>query len=499
MTTLLKATGITKRFGGIQALNRVDFEVDKGEVHGLVGENGAGKSTLMKILTGVYQKDDGQIWFDGSELLTKNPMQCRQKGIGIVFQEPTLIRSLDVKTNIFLGRYPIRKVPGLVDWKRLRRDALVVLEELGISIDPDTPVGNLAFGKRQMIEIAKVVAHNAKLIILDEPTSALSDLEKDSLFSTIARLKQKGVSVIFISHRLPEIFEIADRITVMRDGRHIGTDYAADLTTDSLIRMMVGRTLETAPYREPDTVGEDILRVEGLNRGPVLKDVSFSLRKGEILGVFGLVGSGRTEMARALFGIDRIDSGEIWLNGQKVVIRSPVEAVKHGLGFVPESRKEHGIIPLMGSGLNITLSVLNRCTTASVISWGKQEAMAKSFINKLGIKVSGPKQAVLNLSGGNQQKVVVAKWLATNPRILILDEPTRGIDVGAKAEIHNLIIQLSKEGLSVIMISSEMEEVTRLSDRVLVLYEGRVAGILNREDLSEENLLRSIHGHLQAV
>ena len=496
---MLKATGITKRFGGIQALNGVDFEVTKGEVHALMGENGAGKSTLVKILTGVYQKDEGRILFDGSELTAKSPSQCLQKGIGIVFQEPTLIQSLDVKTNIFLGRYPPRKVPGVVNWQRLRRDTSLVLEELGVNINPDTLVGDLTFGKRQMIEIAKVIAHNAKLIILDEPTSALSDEEKDSLFRAIARLKQKGTSIIYISHRLPEIFEITDRVTVMRDGRYIGTEFTSILNSDSLIKMMVGRTLEAIPQRDGAIGSENILQVNGLGRGKVLKDIGFSLRKGELLGVFGLVGSGRTEMARALLGIDRIDSGEIWLDGQKVVIRSPVEAVKLGLGFVPESRKEHGIIPLMSSGLNITLSVLNRCSTASIINWDKQENIAQGFIKKLGIKVSGLNQPVVNLSGGNQQKVVVAKWLASNPRILILDEPTRGIDVGSKAEIHNLIIQLINEGLSVIMISSEMEEVMKLSDRVLVLYEGRVTGILNREDLSEENLLKSIHGHLHAV
>ena len=499
METLLKATGIKKRFGGILALNGVDFEVAKGEVHALIGENGAGKSTLMKILTGVYQKDEGEIWFDGSELTAKTPLQCRQKGIGIVFQEPTLIPSLDVKANIFMGRFPVAKIPGVMDWRKLRQDTAKITEELGVNIDPDIVVRDLPFGKRQMIEIAKVVAHNAKLVILDEPTSALSEEEKDNLFRIISRLKEKGTSIIYISHRLPEIFEITDRVTVMRDGQYIGTELTRNLTTDSLIKMMVGRTIDRTPLRKSVEAGEDVLKVKGLSQGKVLKDISFSLRKGEVLGVFGLVGSGRTEMARALFGIDRIDSGEIWLDNKKINVGSPVEAVKHGLGFVPESRKEHGIIPLMSNGLNITLSVLKQCSTASVINWNKQKKFATGFIKKLGIKVSGPNQPVINLSGGNQQKVVVAKWLASDPRILILDEPTRGIDVGAKSEIHNLIVQLINEGLSVIMISSEMEEVMRLSDRVLVLYEGKVSALLNQDELSEENLLKCIHGHSQAV
>ncbi len=495
MDTLLKATGISKSFGGIQALDRVNFEVAKGEVHAVVGENGAGKSTLMKILTGVYQRDEGQIWFDGAELSAKSPSQCRRSGIGIVFQEPTLIRSLDVKTNIFLGNYPYRKVPGFVNWQKLREDTCSVLEELGVTIDPDTIVSDLTFGKRQMIEIAKVIAHRAKLIILDEPTSALSDEEKDCLFGVIARLKERGTSIIYISHRLPEIFEITDRVTVMRDGRYIGTESTANLNADSLIKMMVGKALEANLHRGSVVADEDILKVKGLGRGKVLSDISFNLRKGEILGVFGLVGSGRTEMARALFGIDKIDCGEIWLDDKKVAIRSPVEAVALGLGFVPESRKEHGIIPLMASGMNITLSALGKCSAASVVNWNSQDGIARGFIKKMGIKVSSPKQAVVNLSGGNQQKVVVSKWLANNPRILILDEPTRGVDVGAKAEIHNLIVQLIKEGLSVIMISSEMEEIMRLADRVLVLYEGRVSGVLDLEELNEENLLKSIHGH----
>jgi ribose transport system ATP-binding protein len=497
MDSLLKAEGISKRFGGIQALNKVNFEVGKAEVHALVGENGAGKSTLMKIITGVYQKDEGELWFNGAQLVAKDPLHCRTMGIGIVFQEPTLIWSLDVKRNIFLGRYPTKRIPGVMNLTRLKELTCKVLEELDIDIDPDTPVGQLTFGKRQMIEIAKVMAHNAKLVILDEPTSALSEVEKENLFRIIRRVKEKGTSVIYISHRLEEIFEISDRITVLRDGNFIGTDLTENLTVNSLIKMMIGRTLGPSLNRQNMAVTEkhEIFRVEGLSRGKALKNISFNLQKGEILGISGLIGSGRTELARAIFGIDRMDSGKLYLNGQQVVIRSPIEAVRQGLGFVSESRKEQGIIPRMGTGLNISLTILGQFSKFSVVDWSQQQDNAKSFIEKLRIKVASLAEPVVNLSGGNQQKVVVAKWLASNPQILILDEPTRGIDVGAKAEIHHLIAKLAEEGLSVIIISSEMEEVIKLSDRVLVMYEGAVSRVLNREEISEENLLNCIHGH----
>lgn len=495
MDVLLKAKGVSKHFGGIQALDNIDFEVERGEIHGLVGENGAGKSTLMKIITGVYQKDEGDLWFDGSLLASKSPLQCRNLGIGMVYQESSLIRSLDVKSNIFLGKYPVRKLRGFVNWKSLKEQTQKILEELDIQIDPDIPVGQLTFGKRQMIDIAKVVAYNSKLVILDEPSSALSEDEKESLFKVMNRLKEEGTSIIYISHRLSEIFEISDKITVLRDGKLIGSDLARNLTVDSLIKMMVGHSVESGMIRQGNSHSEssEVLRVEGLSRGNVLKNISFRLHKGEILGIGGLIGSGRTELARAIFGIDRIDSGKVYVNDQQLIIDSPGVAVKHGLVLVPESRKEYGIIARMSTADNITLSTLEQFTRFSFINRSQQQKRAQNFVEKLGIKVSGLAQLVANLSGGNQQKVVLAKWLSSNPKILILDEPTRGIDVGAKGEIHRLVAKLVDEGLAVIMISSEIEEVMKLADRVLVLHEGAVAGMLNHDEISEENLLKCMH------
>lgn len=495
MDVLFKAKGISKHFGGIPVLDNVDFEVGRGEVHGLVGENGAGKSTLMKIITGVYQKDEGDLWFDGSPLSTSSPLRCRNLGIGMVYQEPSLIPSLDVKSNIFLGKYPVKKLRGFVNWKSLKEQTQKILEQLDIQIDPDIPVEQLTFGKRQMIEIAKVVAHSGKLVILDEPSSALSGEEKESLFKVINRLKEEGTSIIYISHRLSEVFEISDKVTVLRDGKLIGSDLTRNLTVDSVIKMMVGHSIEPGMMRQANSHSDDseVLRVEGLSRGKVLKNISFRLHKGEILGISGLIGSGRTELARAIFGIDRIDSGKVYLNGQQLIIHSPSEAVKHGLAFVPENRKEYGIIPRMSTGENITLTILQQLSSFSFISRSQQQKRAQNFVEKLGIKVSGLAQPVVNLSGGNQQKVVLAKWLSTNPKILILDEPTRGIDVGAKGEIHRLVAKLVDEGLAVIMISSEIEEVMKLSDRVLVLHGGAVSGMLNHDEISEENLLRCMH------
>ena len=384
-----------------------------------------------------------------------------------------------------------------MDWTCLKEQTQKVLEQLDIQIDPDTTVGQLTFGKRQMIEIAKVMAHNAKLVILDEPTSALSEEEKDSLFTIIRLLKEKGTSIIYISHRLSEIFEISDRITVLRDGNMIGSDLTKNLTVDLLIKMMVGRSLNSGMQRQSDCRAEkvEVLKVDGISRGNVLKNISFCLHKGEILGISGLIGSGRTELARAIFGIDKIDSGKVYLDGKPTVINSPNEAVKHELAFVPESRKEQGIIPRMSVGNNITITMLKQLTKLSFVDRPQQQKKAHSFVDKLGIKIAGLAQPVISLSGGNQQKVVIAKWLSSNPKILILDEPTRGIDVNAKSEIHQLITKLADEGMSVIMISSEMEEVMKLSDRVLVLYEGEVSGILDHDEISEENLLSCIHCH----
>ncbi|HBY99048.1 MAG TPA: D-xylose ABC transporter ATP-binding protein [Chloroflexi bacterium] len=495
---LLRMENISKSFPGVQALSNVSLEVRTGEILGLVGENGAGKSTLMKILSGVYQMDSGQLALEGKPIRIQNPHHAQALGISIIYQEFNLMPNLTVMENIFIGREPERLF--LVDWGRLRQETRQLLNRLGVSPSPNAIVRDLSVAEQQMVEIAKALSVKARVIIMDEPTSALTDTEVQTLFATMLELKRQGISMIFISHRLEEVLAVCDRIAVLRDGRHVATLDAAAATEDQIIRLMVGRALgEYFHKEEAAQLGEAIvLEVRGLSRtgtkldpsAIVLDNVSFKLRRGEILGLAGLVGSGRTEVARTIFGADPRDSGEIYVNGRLADIRSPVDAINHGIGFVPEDRKEQGLILNLAVRENMTLASLDHMTRRGFVSLAQERQQVQEYIDRLQIRTPSMEQRVLNLSGGNQQKVVIAKWLLLKPKILIMDEPTRGIDVGAKSEIYDLMRHLAESGVGIIMISSELPEVLAMSDRVLCMCEGGVSAILDRNEATPERVMR---------
>jgi ribose transport system ATP-binding protein len=484
---LLKMQHITKRFPGVLALSDVHFDVEAGEVHALLGENGAGKSTLMKILSGVYQRDAGEIVFKGRSVDFMTPRQAQLAGITTIYQELNQIPYLSVTENIFLGSEIERG--ALLDWRAMHRQARELLARLHLDIDPRTPIADLGVGQQQMVEVAKALHHKADLIIMDEPTSALSIREIDDLFAIIRQLKAEGVALIYISHHLDEAFEISDRITVLRDGRHIATLPTSSLNMEQLIKLMVGRDLSEQFPKESAPLGAEVLRVENLTQGKRLKNISFSLRAGEVLGVAGLVGAGRTELVRALFGADPIDSGRILIDGVPVTIRSPQDAIRHGIALLTEDRKRQGLILSMNVRENTTLSVLGGLTRGWFTDRRKESAITQSFIDSMAIKTPNQEQLVSNLSGGTQQKVVLAKWMATQPKILIFDEPTRGIDVGAKVEIYKLMNTLAKQGVAIIMVSSELPEILGMSDRVMVIREGRVTGFLTRQEATQEKII----------
>lgn len=489
-TPVLEARNVTKRFPGVVALDGVSLSVYPGEVLAVIGENGAGKSTLMKILSGALQPDEGAIYLDGQLVRLSDPRQALACGIGIIYQELSVIDALSVGENVFLGRLPERPGwPGTVDWAWLRRDARRVLERLGVELDPDVPVGELSVAQKQLVEIARALSQDVRVLILDEPTSALSLQETERLFALLRGLKEQGVAIIYISHRLEEVFALADRVTVLRDGQVVGTLPIDEATRDDLIRLMVGRDL-SAYYRDVRSIpGPVRLEVRGLTRAGVLEDVSFTVRAGEIVGLAGLVGAGRTELARCLFGVDPIDRGEIWIDGQRAIIRCPQDAVRYGIGLVPEDRKLQGLVLILTVRDNIALPVLRRLARLGFPSRRKERALAESFVERLRIRTPSIEQRVLNLSGGNQQKVVLARWLATHPKVLILDEPTRGIDVGAKAEVHALIAELAESGMAILLISSELPEVLSMSHRVLVMSRGRIVAEFSREEATEERVL----------
>lgn len=489
---------ISKDFPGIRALNRVNLYVKPGEVHVLVGENGAGKSTLMKILTGVYSKDEGEIIFKGKKIDIKNPKEAQNIGISIIYQELNLVPNLSIAENIFLGREPL-KGNGLIDWKKMYKDTEELLKRLNLNLDPRVKVKNLGIAQQQMIEIAKALSFRSELIVMDEPTSALAEKEIEQLFKVINQLKNSGVSIIYISHRLEEIKKIGDRVTVLRDGNYIGTYELDSLELDKIIQLMVGRKIEEKFPKEVATISEKILEVKNINREGILKNISFYLRKGEVVGLFGLMGAGRTELARAIFGADPIDSGEIYINGVKVNIKSPLEAIKHGIGLLPEDRKMQGLIQIMSITSNTTLPSLTNFVKRFFINKKLENDTTADYINKLNIKTPSPLRQVRYLSGGNQQKVVLAKWLCANVQVLIFDEPTRGIDVGAKVEIYKLINQLVREGKAVLLISSELPEILGMSDRILVMHEGEITGELLRQDASQEKILAYAMGRLRKV
>lgn len=484
---ILEIKGMSKSFPGVQALRKVSFSIKQGEVHCLVGENGAGKSTLIKILAGAVERDEGEIFFCGERVEIKNVKEARNLGISVIFQELNVVNQLSVHENIMLGQE--RRFLGFIERKYSIEEARKHLQELGFEIDPRERVDSLSVAQKQMIEIARALIFEAKLIILDEPSASLGEKELERLFSIINKLKQKGVSFIYISHRLDEIFKIGDTVTVMRDGEVIGTSKVTDVSRDELVKMMVGRTIDNKYPVEKRKVGRKILEVRNLWAGKLLKNISFFAREREILGVFGLVGSGRTELARVIFGADPVDRGEILLCGEKVSFPKPINAIKVGIGLVPEERREQGLVLKLSVRENISLANLKSVSFFGFISKRKDMSVAKRFIEMLSIKTPSPEQIVANLSGGNQQKVVLSKWLNTNCSILLLDEPTRGIDVGTKSELYEIVSQLAKNGSTIIVFSSELEEVLGISDRIMVMHNGEIAACLNVEEATPEKVM----------
>ena len=475
---ILKMTGIDKSFPGVRALSDVSFNLNEGEIHALMGENGAGKSTLVKILTGIYERDGGTIEFLGQDVTFKDTREAQHKGISMIHQELNMMNHLTVAQNIFIGRETMRG--PFLDDNAINRQAKILLENMDMDIDPTETLGNLTVGRQQMVEIAKAVSFDSKILILDEPTAALTDREIDQLFKVMRELREKGVGMIYISHRMDEIEQITDRVTVLRDGEYVGTLPTKDSTHDQIVKMMVGRTIFEEP-KTKSTCPPDapiVLEVDGLNAGRMVRDVSFNLRKGEILCFAGLMGAGRTETARALFGADPKESGQVKVNGRLVDIRQPQDAVAAGIGYLSEDRKRFGLALGLNVAENVVLANYEKFTGRFFVKQNDVKQIADKYTDMLNIRTPSINQLVQNLSGGNQQKVVVAKWLIRNSDILIFDEPTRGIDVGAKSEIYKLIRELADEGKSVIVISSELPEVLRLADRVIVMCEGRITGEL---------------------
>ena len=491
----LRLVGISKSFPGVKALNNVHLNVHKGEVHGLVGENGAGKSTLMKILSGAYIKDDGEIFWQGEKVEICKPKDSEKLGIAIIYQEFNLVPQLSISENIWLGREPlVNKTLQLIDWTEMHKRTQQLLDELELDFDPKRPVAGLGVASQQMVEIAKALSLNAKLLIMDEPTSALSKNEVDQLFSVIKSLKEKDVSIIYISHHLEEVFEICDRGTVLRDGNFVATIDPKQTSKNELIKLMVGRTLDQQYPKVKAERGEEVLRVEHLNREGVLKDINFSAYAGEVLGISGLVGSGRTELVKAIFGADPIDSGKIFIYGKEVQITSPQSAIAAGMGLLPEDRKYEGLVLKLSVKQNVSMASLGKLLKRGMLQLNIEKSKVLDFIDKLRILTPSIEKEVQYLSGGNQQKVVLAKWLASQSRILIFDEPTRGIDVGAKVEVYNLMNELVKNGVAVIMVSSEMPEILGMSDRIMVINQGELACILNFEEATQEKILSAAMG-----
>ncbi len=489
--TLISMDGIDKAFAGVSALKQVKLTLKAGEVHALMGENGAGKSTLMKILTGIYSKDSGSIRFEGQEVEYKNPKEAQDAGIVIVHQELNMMNHLTVAQNLFIGKENMKG--KFINDKANNKQAELLFQKLNIVINPKEIMGNLTVGRQQMVEIAKAISADAKVIVFDEPTAALTETEITELFKIIRDLRSKGIGIIYISHRMDEINQITDRVTVMRDGEYVGTLITKDCTKDDIISMMVGRVIYEDP-KVKSNVPKDapvVLSVKNLNAGKMVRDVSFELKKGEILGFSGLMGSGRTETARALFGADKIDNGKIFVNGKEVTIKSPMDAVKSKIGYLSEDRKRYGIIVEKTVADNSVMASLENYCSGPFINDRKIKKHAKKYVEMLKTKTPSVDQYVKNLSGGNQQKVVIAKWLIRDSEILIFDEPTRGIDVGAKSEIYSLMNDLVKQGKSIIMISSELTEILRMSDRVLVMCEGRIAGEFSIEDANQQKIMHA--------
>jgi inositol transport system ATP-binding protein len=497
MEPLLRMTLISKRFPGVQALDDASLEVLPGEIHALLGENGAGKSTLIKILSGAQLPDSGTIEFGGQSLTFVSPHDAQRRGIVTIYQEFTLTPNMTIAENVFIGREPGLGV--FVNWRKMASETRAITKRLGLELRPMSIVRGLSVAEQQMVEIARALSMKSRLIVMDEPTSALSSNEVEKLFRIIRELKAQGLSIIFVTHRLEEVIQICDRYTVLRDGRLVGSGAIADTTVDGIIRLMVGRQVNALfAHRQRTPAGDVVLAVEGLNRrgnaqdqnANVLADVGFEVRRGEILGVAGLVGAGRTEMARAVFGADPFDSGRVFVDGRQVQIRSPQDAIRHGIGLVPEDRKQQALFLALAVRINLSMASHQR-----IMRWGvfmdetAERAMVEEYRKKLNIRMANPEQLIASLSGGNQQKVTLARWLALRPKVLIVDEPTRGIDIVAKVEVHNLLFEMARSGIAVVAISSELSEVLAISDRIITMREGRVSGEIKGEDATEEVLM----------
>ncbi len=497
---LLQMEQVSKHFPGVQALEQVDFEIYPGEILGLVGENGAGKSTLIKILSGVYAKDQGLIQFRGQSVDFRTPHAAQESGIATIYQELALVPHLSVSENVFLNREPLRfPLLGAVDFRKMRRQTEAIMADLGVQITSSRPVKDLTLASQQMVEIAKAVSRNAHLLLMDEPTSALSSKEVDALFNLMRRLKQKGVSVVFVSHRLEEVLRVVDRIIIMRDGRRVGSLPVAEASESRLIHLMVGREVGLFPKVDVP-IGEPVLELREISGPNGVRNVNFTVHKGEIVGLAGLIGAGRTELVRLICGADRRSKGTILIDGKEVHINSPAEAVAHGIGWVPEDRKQHGLVLGMDVKQNTTLAILRRISNrVGAVHLRKEREITAHYREALSIATSDLSKTVKFLSGGNQQKVVLAKWLSTKPKILIMDEPTRGIDIGAKAEFHALMSRLAQQGIGILMISSEMPEIMGMSDRVIVMCQGRVTGEFKRGQLSQVEIMTSATKFLDLV
>lgn len=493
----VEMTGINKSFSGVHVLKDIHLNVRKGEVHALMGENGAGKSTLIKILSGVYSRDSGTVKVKGEEVAFANPKDAEERGINIIHQELNIIPHLTVTQNMFLGKELTYGKFGFLNKKAMKEATLESLKELGVTnINPEEPAGNLSVGQQQMIEIARALATKSELIIMDEPTAALTDREIEILFQVVNSLRERGVSIIYVSHRMEEIFQICDRITVLRDGEYIGTENIKDTSFDEVVRMMVGRELgERFPTRSSE-IGEVIFEVEDLEIKNLFEKVNFEVRAGEILGIAGLMGAGRTEIMETIFGYRKKSKGTVKLNGKELVIKHPLDAIKAGLAFITEDRKDKGLVINASIRENIALTNINSISSKGVISKTRETELVNKLMKKLHVRAAGMNQEVKRLSGGNQQKVVIAKWIGINPKVLLLDEPTRGVDIGAKKEIYSIMNELSENGVAIIMVSSELPEVLGVSDRIMVIHEGKVTGVLNREEADQEKIMVAATGRV---
>ncbi|MCM3790704.1 sugar ABC transporter ATP-binding protein [Domibacillus indicus] len=488
---LLQMKSVSKTFPGVKALDNVMLEVKKGEVHALIGENGAGKSTLIKILAGIYKPDPGAaFYFEGKEAEIQKPIDATLKGISIIYQDLSLFPNLSVAENIYIGRDSDKKPWKKINWSEMEEKAKKALKELGVEIDVHTPVEKLSIAQQQLIEIARALAFDSKLIVMDEPTSSLSSGEVEKLYKVIDDLKNRGISIIFVSHKLKELFTVSDRFTVLRDGKYVGSYDTEELNEDKLIQLMVGRQVLYEKNKEKVKTGKTLLEVKGLSKEGNFKDITFELKEGEVLGITGLVGSGRTELAQAIFGVNRPYKGELKINGETVVVKSSEDAVKKGIAYVPESRKTQGLVLRQSIINNISLPVLKQLRNKfKLIDRKKEVQLANHYVKTLDVRPALPNRAAGDLSGGNQQKVVIGKWLSTKPKILIIDEPTNGIDIGAKSEIHKLMRKLAAEGMGIIVISSELPEVLAVSDRILIMRHGRIAGEVGIEEATQENIM----------